>query len=195
MLHWQLVTDSCHGPFSLRACHLTPHHGIVALSFKEGVRFPLVLMELQFWAWWKQAQCQDPLYSPPILTLHIILWLWNNKCDVFFLAAISEPVISANRRCGRENRNHHQGKLFIFYEESFVLCRVACKDPEVCWFFFLTAVEIMYSVAGLVFWQRSELSLVGLMLCSSKVKPFWSKVNHFPNLPCCHNPFMIIRLT
>lgn len=39
-------------------------------------------------------------------------------------------------------------------------------------FFFLTAVEIMYSVAGLVFWQRSELSLVGLMLCSSKVKPF-----------------------
>lgn len=52
----------------------------------------------------------------------------------FFLAAISEPVISANRRCGRENRNHHQGKLFIFYEESFVLCSVACKDPEVCCF-------------------------------------------------------------
>lgn len=42
-------------------------------------------------------------------------------------------------------------------------------------FFFLTAVEIMYSVAGLVFWQRSELSLVGLMLCSSKVKPFEAK--------------------
>lgn len=59
----------------------------------------------------------------------------------FFLAAISEPVISTNRRCGWENRNHHQGKLWLSRFLGGVLSLVAFKGPE-----------IMYSVAGLIFW-------------------------------------------
>lgn len=41
----------------------------------------------------------------------------------------------------------------IFYEESFVLCLVPFKDAK----FFVIATEVMYSVSGRAFWQRSEL--------------------------------------
>lgn len=55
----------------------------------------------------------------------------------------------------------------LFYEEPFVVCLVPFKDTE----FFIIATEVMYSVSGLAFWQRSELSLAGLTLCLSRACP------------------------
>lgn len=66
----------------------------------------------------------------------------------------------------------------VFYEKSFVLRLVPFKVAE----FFILATEVVYPVSGLAFWQRSELSLAGLMLRLSSLCPLSHALQVFTTL-------------